>query len=538
MPLHSRSPCTSPKNRFLQPNLIGASAFENISSARAALDDDTLPVDAERPTSPSKEKEFVAVALLAARSPTRIAMVPNAAPSPSCARLAAVCVFGFIVAAAAVAAATTSEQRSAVAATLSRFAASAVPGQRRIRARGMVPLAPLSANASAQIALLRRCLTAKGGAYARGGRTVPPYVAKDEWQNSCDAATDAAIAHDVHWKARPWVDWRWTVDAAAAESCAATMASFYAVLEAARPRSFYSASPFCAAIGKRSIAFVGDSMSFEAFSSLVMLGGSRVQPGQSWDAQELRFDPGGTARRITLCGGAASMRFIRNNDLTLVAKNGSALCGKKHFCRPWLESTLEDDVVVLNRGAHVYNEPAYESEMRALAKALATRKRAHQLVVWRTTPMGHGTCGNAATTAEPRERPRSAEEIESLPYQWARFETLDAAAIGALKAEAGLRGRLHVIDAATMSERRQDRHQAFSKNTKADCLHYCLPSTIDDWSRWLLALLAVRGSDAPKPRRKVKKMRVNSMGSLANLPPLPAAPRPKARRTKVAPQIF
>jgi hypothetical protein len=481
------------ESRFAQPSLALPASF------------DALSVRTLRTPSPSKERDE----LLA--SPLRMALRAAPVDAARCAAdrrgcsCAAMALLGALLVAALYFAAG-GEPSDASRAIGIRFDA-ASPRGAAVRAV-LASAAVDNAAVVAELATLTRCLTG-AGTYARGPVAHAPYVPGDVWQNSCERPTDAALAHSTRWGERRWVDWRWVPTNRSA--CAAPMATFYADLahqehvraQAARgvhARLFgrlvaRAPSPLCAALGQRSVVFVGDSMTFQAFTSFALLAGSTIKPAQNWDEFELRFDPSGEARRISLCGGrGASVRYIRNNELTLARLNESAKCGKKNFCRPWLDSTRDDDVLVLNRGAHVVgiDDRAFGAEMRALASALGSAgRRASQLVFWRTTPMGHARC-DAPEAVAPRTAPRDAAELAALPYDWGRFAVHNAAAVRALRAEPALRGRLHIVDAAVLSAPRRDRHQAHSK-PRLDCLHYCLPSTIDDWSRWIIAALAARG---------------------------------------------
>ena len=483
----------SPVQRYTQPSLWLPSAFEGLS------------INTQRSASPSKERDE-----LLATPPARIAL--RAVPiDTACTRRGCSCGATALLGALLVAAQYFMGEGGGAVRGSSRtigirFDAASPRGAavRAVLASAAVDNAALAA----KLATLTRCLTS-AGAYARGPVVHVPYVPGDVWQNSCERPTDAALARSTRWSERRWVDWRWVPTNRSA--CAAPMATFYADLahqervraQAARgvhARLFgrlvaRAPSPLCAALGQRSIVFVGDSMTFQAFTSFALLAGSTIKPAQNWDEFELRFNPSGEARRISLCGGrGASVRYIRNNELTLARLNESAKCGKKNFCRPWLDSTRDDDVLVLNRGAHVVgiDDRAFSAKMRGLASALgSTARRASQLVFWRTTPMGHAHC-DAPEAVAPRTAPRDATELSALPYDWGRFAVHNTAAVRALRAEPALRGRLHIIDAAVLSAARRDRHQAHSK-PRLDCLHYCLPSTIDDWSRWIIAVLAARG---------------------------------------------
>ena len=66
-------------------------------------------------------------------------------------------------------------------------------------------------------------------------------------------------------------------------------------------------------------------------------------------------------------------------------------------------------------------------------------------------------------------------------FNWHRYDAQNAL-IEEILVKAIPRGRLRVVDAFKISNRRADRHVGINLNGQLDCLHYCLPGPPDHWN--------------------------------------------------------
>ena len=251
----------------------------------------------------------------------------------------------------------------------------------------------------------------------------------------------------------------------------------------ARAESFEGLKPICERLGNRTVLFVGDSLSYEQWESLVYLAGfSSAMIGRV----EQRNMKTKRSRLASLCGepkpgpGASSAQYIRNDRLQesaqYIQEDGCS------YCFPFWDAVAEFDVVVFNTGAHVQPMVAAKQQFAAFVAALTaaydgTEKKTF---VYRTTVPGHPGCRLDRETNKTAGGQRP--DVAKWPHGWEHIPPHNRFAVDLLRRKAPF---VHILDAAIYSDSRPDRH-----NDRSDCLHYCQPGPVDWWNKVLLALLS------------------------------------------------
>ena len=149
------------------------------------------------------------------------------------------------------------------------------------------------------------------------------------------------------------------------------------------------------------------------------------------------------------------------------------------------------------------------SELRKARLALPSSEASRNIIVWRSTPMGHPNCWSVGKgcrfgsqgrlRCERYDAPLNGAELEgghrhwaactecSGSFNWPLFPGFDRVARDVLSA-IGAR----FLDVSTMSAERPDAHTAMKHGMgllPPDCLHYTIPGVPDWWNALLFGAL-------------------------------------------------
>ena len=239
----------------------------------------------------------------------------------------------------------------------------------------------------------------------------------------------------------------------------------------------WNASQFCNLLRYATVSIVGDSLSWEMYSSLLQLLGARVR--QSFQHKSKTEQ----ANHAQLACKDQTTRFIWRND-------------------PRLENVTDSirhdfpTVLILNRGAHFKNDTVLLPGIRENIEQVRAwwevcRKRGIKChFFWRTSVPGHPGCGNFSEPVndiawmESRVANFSLYwSNRSINYHWYDYHHQNKLVLQELE-QSGLE-EYQVIDAYELNMRRPDEHRAH----EGDCLHNCYPGKMDSYNRLLLHFL-------------------------------------------------
>lgn len=228
------------------------------------------------------------------------------------------------------------------------------------------------------------------------------------------------------------------------------------------------------------LAIVGDSLSWEHFSSLAMLMGLPSLEQDSHRSYELNTN---------------HIQMACNDTWKLVYRRSDAL---QHI--PDVLETVQPNVVVINTGTHYHEDDVFLSMMNETIQHLTgwqkncTATAQNCILIVRTTVPGHPHCGNFTEPAQDLLAMEvlignvSTYSVWGPPgapsFQWWNFKRQNELMLD-LFAHSGL--QYQVMDAYDVLTLRPDHHRPPN-----DCLHSCYPSKTDVYNQWLLHLLKDR----------------------------------------------
>ena len=283
------------------------------------------------------------------------------------------------------------------------------------------------------------------------------YVLPSEaWESSCYRKEQ-----QLETKSAPIKDWEWTADDSGLdEKDGCSVASF-------------DVDRFCQLNSNRSIAFLGDSISWQQFNSLNLLIGA---------TDEYRHQ---TIIKTNACNESTKLHYMRDN---YVSARGLDKIIK----------LSDPDIIVFNRGAHYVSNFVLGTELNAtLARAFKWQQDCDRrsdkkgcLLVWRTTAPGFPDCdivpGPIGTGTINRTMAKAMISNSSHPwykavpkrqeFYWWDFADQNAMVEDLFQTQIRLLQGLRIsfIDFYEMAILRPDLHIG-----KGDCLHYCLPGPFD-----------------------------------------------------------
>jgi len=326
----------------------------------------------------------------------------------------------------------------------------------------------------------------------------PPYVPSDK----------RSICHE-DFEQKPWPSWDWRPFHSTAKRCVFTAWDEHAFCDLASQlnnnnKTASSSSTILAANNdngqpqeqrgnnninnnnnntqqtwKATMAIVGDSLSWEQYSSLVQLLGL---PSKEQDAHKSR-KYGIDHVQIGCDDGDWKLVYRRSDDWKML---------------PSVIESNRPNVLILNRGAHYVPDKKFLPQVKATVEYLkkwqrnCTRDETTCIVVLRTTVPGHPHCANFTVPSN------STEEMEanvadmsfykggtrtSVPargFHWWDFQHQNELMIQAFS-ESGL--AYEVMDAYDINILRPDKHRG------SDCLHSCYPGKMEVYNQLTLHIL-------------------------------------------------
>ena len=283
----------------------------------------------------------------------------------------------------------------------------------------------------------------------------PPYVSRNK---------HLRCYPDEAYEGKPWKSWAWMPFD---KKCSLTE---------------WNAASFCNLMEKVTISIMGDSLSWEQYSSLLQLLGEKVRQSDQHKSKSEN-------RNHIQSACNANTRFIFRNDPRL-----------EH-----ISDSIRSDfplVIVLNRGAHYTNDTALLTGIRKNIDELhewqntCRRMGLRCHLYWRTTVPGHPRCTIFNETSPVNDLHGMEERIQNLEnydnvtinYHWHDFARQNDLILDELNAS-GL--EYNVIDGYHLNILRPDEHRSHD----GDCLHNCYPGKMDVYNQLLLHFLRIERTE-------------------------------------------
>jgi hypothetical protein len=231
---------------------------------------------------------------------------------------------------------------------------------------------------------------------------------------------------------------------------------------------------FCEVAKYATILIVGDSLSWEHYTSLIHLLGIRATHMYSRMSKDFDTNIG-----HAVCDGLARIVYRRDDSLTRI----------RHALLENL--THIPQVLVLNRGAHYVEDDQYLVELNSTLDVVEEwLGRCDQLQIkchffWRTTVPGHINCRtfkhpvNDKATMEAHIANLSLYSPKELAFHWYDFQHQNLLAEAELLKRRTIRNR--ILDGYHINVLRPDHH--------SDCLHSCCPGKMDVYPQLMLHYL-------------------------------------------------
>ena len=363
------------------------------------------------------------------------------------------------------------------------------------------------------------------------------------WLQTCDPRLIRRPDHFAYHRALPavlgWYDYRLCYRQSATERLRTMQAISYSWRPKGCALAPVNGEAFDRWLGRRTLLFLGDSLSAQAYYSLVWLLGDSiashadlhgVTPEEKKNfaaagraAFEHRMDScesnvgneGGFLSEATLRGGGKLIKILRHGQLF-----DELLKVDEAWWRPYL---TQADIVVLNIGHHYHTIDRgfwrYDKLTRVAAKSFGRLMKPSAHLVFRTTNIGNLGCENASRPLRSRrdawaqltgnttnlwswQPGRSGTDFFRDKYSW-RGPPLFERAWAAAAADAGFSERFAFLNVSFL-DMRADGHVATSMRYSSmtgryggkakvefplDCLHYCYPGPTDYWALTLTNLL-------------------------------------------------
>lgn len=264
-----------------------------------------------------------------------------------------------------------------------------------------------------------------------------------------------------------WSDWMWVPTSKESTQCSK-------IVSDVRTLGRIGDGPtVCEIFRNRSVLFVGDSLSYQQWESLVYSSGYEF----SFPAITQRDKIKKMSPTMSLCYNGekhnATALYIRNDQL-MDPPDHSDNC---NYCYPFWEHILNFDIIVFNRGAHIVSTDKIKKQTIEFSKKLnallENNNKKSPKIYWRTTVPGHPSCGEHTTPSKRHE-----DELVGNKFGWDVIPEQNGVMVEILSKAIP---ELRFINAEKMTSDRRDRH-----NSPSDCLHYCVPGPIDWWNQVLL----------------------------------------------------
>eukprot|EP00980_Cylindrotheca_fusiformis_P014536 scaffold3914_cov121-Cylindrotheca_fusiformis.AAC.5 len=281
------------------------------------------------------------------------------------------------------------------------------------------------------------------------------YTAPNDWENRCSKRQDKSLGDTFQ-------ESEWTV----ADRC--TFQPF-------------NTTRLCEVLQNRTVAFLGDSISFQQYNSLAYLTSAK---------DVLRFKTKCFSR--TCPNFTSKLYWMRDNQATSTQWNN-------------LVRNVDPEVIVLNRGAHF--TPTDEL-LRELNDTLHTALKWQEdcdargrdcVLLWRTTAPGFPNCQQVPG---PLDNAAKAEEIIAnkswymeqevrQKFHWWEFASQNQMVEDLIQDFRTVQKlRIYFLDFYDLAILRPDHHI-----DDKDCLHWCLPGPMDSANQLLLHQLEVANKE-------------------------------------------
>jgi hypothetical protein len=290
-------------------------------------------------------------------------------------------------------------------------------------------------------------------------REKAPYESKEKWESSC---YQRGGFREGRLQQSPFNDWEWNIDEDN-ENCSLLQ---------------FDINRFCRLGINRTIAFLGDSLTWQQFQSLNFLIGATDEHRQQAQI------------KTHACSGNTT-KLIWERD------NSASANGLKRIIQ-----RSDPDVILINRGAHfMENETLLSNQLNeTLNRALiwqqdCDKRNRDCLLLWRTTAPGFPNCDQIPgpisisnrSIAENMIMDRSSYTEVQNAYHWGDFASQNVLVEDLIQYHIKVNQlRISFIDFYDMAILRPDHHI-----NKKDCLHWCLPGPIDAANTVLLHELEV-----------------------------------------------
>lgn len=240
----------------------------------------------------------------------------------------------------------------------------------------------------------------------------------------------------------------------------------------------WNESEFCSLMRRGTVLIAGDSLSWEQFSSLAQLLGTRVHQSSQLVSKETK------SNHISLACNRQTRLVFRRDDILRNLTNAM--------------TDAFPQVVVLNRGAHYQNDTKLLAGINENIRELKMWLGACEIaeikchLFWRTSVPGHPLCdekgfdapNNDIEVMESWISNISNYDNQTLKYHWYDYQRQNQLVLDALRTGLG-EDTFEVLDAYYLNVRRPDEHRAH----QGDCLHSCYPGKMDVYNQLLLHYL-------------------------------------------------
>ena len=237
----------------------------------------------------------------------------------------------------------------------------------------------------------------------------------------------------------------------------------------------YSVERACHVLGGHGVLIIGDSTSYMFYQSIFMQLLSEGQPRKQHDDSD-SFD--------LICGGKARLKFVRND---LLSGNRAAL-DPLHL--DWVKHITDFDIVVANKGCHIDHGDFAVNTVASAIEFAKYMNSPNKTFIYRTTPQPHPYCTedavantNALLSVDQENFVHYDEMSAFNEYEWYRIPSRDIMSLSLYRKHIP---SMEVLDVAPMTSLRPDGHRA-----PTDCLHYYLPSVVDQWVFMFYNLLLI-----------------------------------------------
>ena len=305
----------------------------------------------------------------------------------------------------------------------------------------------------------------------------------------------------------------------------------------------HSPVDFCLALASRPLLFVGDSLSYQHYQSLIFMlgepnrddqrnGGNRdccvrllhehyTQQLHRLCSEDTSHWPYANSSRVCTDGrwmgeqlpvelnsSHVRVRFARNDHLSAINVSRMYDIGARTDMEtPWRHLVTPDALLVINSGAHVEPPDVYRAQVTEVLQWMRTTYPC-ATVFWRNTVPGHADCTNPLNQL-PLTQARYAhfDRLDQMSHTsdptwgWQQIRGLNAIAHDVLRSASSSAvscpsspstlyrvGGLYELDVYSFDKLRPDAHRPH------DCLHQCLPGPVDTYNRLLYNILIGRAS--------------------------------------------